>query len=994
MNRFFVLCGLFLLISLSLCAQTPFQRIKFSSITSDRGLSQNKVNCVIQDRRGRLWFGTANGLDWYDGYQFKTYRNELGNQNSLGNNYIIALYEDRKGYIWIGTFGGGVNRFNPDTEEFVRYRSDKNDPHSLGGNEVGAFYEDKEGKIWMSCHTGHFSFLDPKSGKFKRYDRTKTAFVAPEVTPYKKHLRHVYSFINDGERGFWLGTANGLGYFDRQQKKYTKFFPLGKEQKGHYFRNAIYSIFRDRVNPFILWLGTYHQGLIKFDTQTNTIVKQWKANPNDSTALKTNSVWSFYQDRNNIYWVGTYNGFYKFNPDTNQFSLFAPGNSSISCNNIQRIFEDQSGNIWLCSYDRGISSFNPYISNFVSYSLPDKNIQQVSSFCEDKQGNIWFGALGGTTGLGKLDRTTGQIVTLATKANSLQNIGSFDVNTLLTDVDGSIWLGTFGKGLYHYDPTTEHFTNYDSQNRPNSRFNSSKIGVIYKDPDTPDVLWVGSRGDGLWKFDKKQKLYTEKYRFKQSTIIVVVKDYKGYLWVATRKGLNRFDPQSGSFVTYEHSDQNINSISDDYITALHIDPSNILWVGTRNGLNRLDLTQVYKDRVSFQHFTTNEGLPDNIIHKIIEDSQGFLWLSTSKGLSRFDKKDFFKNYDQQDGLQSNQFATNSGLLTTDGAIIMGGESGFNLFYPTKFKTKSYDSPVLFTDFQIANVSIKATKNKELTKAIWATDTIRLSHNDKIISFAFASLNYVSPNKNTYAIFMEGFDADWRYIGNKHTETYTNMPAGNYTFRVKSANKDGIWGYAEAKIVIVITPAWWETWWFKSGVVFIILTLLTVVALYIKKSKKPFKQQVVEISKQAPVKQQINEAASSDQQSEPTNLRILRNQAEIDELKQKLHQVVVKQKLYKEEDISLASVAQKMGTTERKLSELFSKELATNFYEYINTCKIDAFKQSVERGDAEHLTLLAIAYESGFHSKATFNRIFKKHTGLTPSEFKKQIENKN
>lgn len=984
-----------MLLSFPLYAQTPVQRIKFSNITSDQGLSQNKVNCVMQDWRGRLWFGTANGLDLYDGYQFKTYRNELGNRNSLSNNYILTLYEDHKGYIWVGTFGGGVTRFDPDKEEFIRFRYDKSDPHSLGGNDVRVFYEDKKGRLWMGCYNGYFGFLDPKTNKFERCMQGEKEVVSQIADSYNAVLKGVYSLVNEGETGFWLGTLGGLVYFDRQHNRFTRIFPLKKGEKLSYFENAVYSIFRDRVNPSILWLGTFKHGLIKFDTHTHKIINQWTAKPGDSNSLASNSVWSFYQDRNNTHWIGTDQGFYRFDPHTDKFLRFEAANSNIVADNIQRIFEDQSGNIWLCSYDKGASSFNPYINNFAYYTLPEKNIEQVSSFCEDSDGDIWFGVLGGTTGLAKLDRTTGQIVTFrSAKDSNLQKMSTSNVNTLLTDVDGSIWIGTFGNGLYHYNPKTKLAENFDSQANINKRVPSSDIGVIFQERNKPEALWIGTRGDGLWKFDKKSKGYTNHYIFKQSTIISIVKDYKGYLWVATRKGLNRLDPKSGGFVFYEHSEQDITSISDDYITALYIDSNNILWVGTRNGLNKLDLAKLDERHVNFKHFTTKQGLPDNIIHKIVEDSKGFLWLSTSKGLSRFDKKKTFKNYDEQDGLQSNQFATNSGLLTKDGAIIMGGDNGFNLFYPTKFKTNSYKSSVLFTDFQIASTSVPVTKDGILTEAIWATDTIRLSSKDKVISFDFASFNYVSSTKNTYAIFMENFDQDWRYIGHKHTETYTNMPVGTYTFRVKSANKDGMWGQKEAKVVIVVRPTWWQTWKLKFGIGMIVLILVVVLGYYIKR-KRVSSQSPSEIVQTLPEVQpeEVPKATSIHQQNESANLKIFKDETEIEQLKQKLHQVMIEQKLYKEETLSLASVAQKMNTTERKLSELFNKELTTNFYEYINTCKIEAFKQQVENGDAQHLTLLAIAYESGFHSKATFNRIFKKHTGLTPSEFKKQIENK-
>lgn len=990
-------CSAIIASNVSLYAQSFRQEIKFSNITSSQGLSQNTINCVIQDRKGFLWIGTNNGLNRYDGYKFRIYKNELGNQNSLSNNYIVALHEDTRGNIWVGTYGGGLNLFNPNTENFIRYQHKKNDPNSIASNDIRAFHEDEEGKIWLGLYGGNFSYFNPATQTFKRFP----------LDPRRKYPKpnRVLTLIPDKKQGFWVGTMTGLFYFDRQQGTYTKHFWVYKNSQAIGKKNMVYHIFRDRVTPRILWLCTIEAGLVKFDTYTNKIVKRWEANPTDSHSLRTNAVMSFHQDQKGDYWVGSKKGFYKFTPESDKFMLLPsdPQNPrKIAGNNIQRIFEDKAGTLWLCSYEHGISTFNPCLTNFGYYAPIEKTIRQISSFCEDHKNNIWFGTKGGTIGLVRFNQKNNTIKTFKPDPENPQSIASNEVNILLTDVDGSIWIGTVGQGLNHYDSKTEKFEHYlpnihDTFGIP---LRSPNIGALYQDQNKPNELWVGTRGYGLFKFSKKEQRFVQEYIHKKyyngtkishATIIAITKDYKGNLWLATRNGLSRLNLRSNSFTNYFHSVNDPHSISGNYVSALHIDQQNILWIGTHNGLNKINLKEVYEGKARFKHYTVKQGLSNDIIHKIIEDTQGILWLSTSRGLSRFDKKqETFNNYDERDGLQGNEFSTNSGLLTKKGAVLMGGTNGFNLFYPHSIRKNNYAPPVVFTDFQIFNKPVSISKKGALTRPIWSADTLNLSFKDKLISFEFAALNYVLPQKNTYAVFMENYDQAWRHIGHKQKETYANISPGTYIFRVKATNNDGVWSKKEARIVVVVSAAWWQTNWFKMSLALVIIMLLAggfQLRRRLIKRQEAFHQLSSTCSSNTTQKIEKKEQPVA---SPPK--KILKNQEEITQLKQKLHEVVVKQELYKEEAISLTKIAEKMAITDKKLSELLNKELDSSFYDYINTCKINAFKERVAKGDARHLKLISIAYESGFHSKATFNRIFKKYTGLTPSEYKKKTEN--
>ncbi|OJJ23747.1 hypothetical protein BKI52_05200 [marine bacterium AO1-C] len=999
MNRSAIIVWALVGLSSIAFAQNSIQTFTFTNINSSQGLSQNTINCIIQDRKGFLWFGTADGLNRYDGYQFKVYRNELNNLNSLSNNYILSLLEDKHGNIWIGTYGGGLNKFNPNTETFTRYPFNRKYQQDVGAENVGTLYEDMDGKIWMGFLNDNnaLGYLDPQTQAIK-------CFGTNDVDD-PLHPRKIFAFIPHQGKGFWLASQRGLGYFDKQQGKYTKLISLNKYPNKNYALRWVYQVFRDKTKPYILWLCTFNAGLVRFDIRTEKITGRWEKNLADDHSLQTNTIWSFYQDKQGNNWVGTKNGFYQFNISTNKFTryLHDPKNPrSIAGNYIQHIFEDQAGTVWLGSYNNGISAFTPKLKNFVHYPAPQKDISQVAAFCEDHQGHVWIGTKGGNKGLFRLNREKELIEPFDLKLRSLQKMSSIDINSLFTDVEGNIWIGTFDKGLCRYNPQTSQLVHHPFV-YSTKKFRLPHIGAIYQDKNQPQDIWIGAKFSGFFKFNTRKNKFTKRYlrnngtRLSHPSINAFAKDFRGNLWIATRGGLNRFNPQKEQFSNYLHSAQDTTSLSNDYVTCLHIDKQHQFWVGTRNGLNKLDLKELYLGKTKFKRYTTSEGLPSNIIHKIIEDAQGFLWISTSNGLSRFDKKNnVFNNYDEQDGLQSNEFVEGSGLMAKDGAIFLGGIKGFNMFYPSNIKKNTFAAPIVFTDFQLFNKSVAVGKQKKLKKPIWITDTLTLSHEDKIISFEFAALNYILPHKNTYKVRLENYDDQWRYLGHKHSVSYTNLPAGRYVLRVKSANNDGVWSPKEARMVIIIQPPWWQTWWFRSIIVLLIFSILVSVLYLIQKRKKHISilQKNNEALQKNLIQWQIKALSIESEQSLATKKSTkstFKDSNEIEELKLKLYQVVIKQQLYKDENLSLSEVAKKMKISDKSLSELFNKELQTNFYEYINNCRVDAFKKKVEDGEAAHLTLMAIAYDSGFRSKSSFNRIFKQQTGLTPSQFKKKVE---
>ncbi|WP_299458708.1 two-component regulator propeller domain-containing protein [uncultured Microscilla sp.] len=890
-------------------AQSCLQGIKFSNLTSRQGLSQNSVTCVLQDTKGLLWFGTTDGLNKFDGYRFTKYTSEPGNSQTLISNYVSCLYQDRASHLWVGMYGGGVNRMDPVTGQVTAsYHYYKNKPGSLTSNKVKGLYEDKEGLIWVATYGGGVGFIDPATQKFTRVRYRKVGIdTATNFT---------FCIINEQDKGLWVGSNTGILYLDLHTKQFTRFYHINhpgfRQRTAKAAKTGVNQIVRDKKQPHILWLCTHNSGLVKFNTHTQQVEEWLMHDPNNPLSVNSNSVWSFYQDSAGNSWVGSRKGFHWLNPKTQNFARFlhdAQNKQSIGGNDIQQIFEDKAGTIWLCTYDGGISSFNPHLNNFDHYTaLGDKNSRWVKALCEDAQGNIYAGLGKGPNAMAIVNRKKHHIKLLKHEPTDATTIASDIVTKLLPDVNGKgIWVGTIGQGLDYYDIESGKFIHYGYEPLDTTALRSPHIGALYQDKAQPDILWVGTLGMGMYRFkiqSRRSKAYMKKLRYNgtnlsHNTILDIVKDYKGNLWLATREGLNCFDPKKEIFTSYFYSFKNPKSLSNNYVSSLYVDTQDVLWVGTHQGLNRLDLRTFYKDgKAFFDRYTTQSGLPNEVIHQIIEDNQKRLWVSTNQGLSCLNPEtNQWKNYDVSNGLQSNEFLTKSGIKTREGAILMGGVNGFNLFYPDKVVHNTYKPKVLITDFQIFNQPVPVTKEGILTRPIWATDTIELSYKDKVISFEFAALNYILPEKNTYHIKLENFDADWRNLGTKRFETYTNLAPGTYVLKVKAANNDGVLSDKETRLVVKVRPPFWQTTTFYVLMVVLLIALVLGIVRWrthnLKKQKKVLEHKVTERTKEIKMQAEELQTQTEEIKAQAEELRKINEQLlELDEFKQGVTGMIV------------------------------------------------------------------------------------------------------
>ncbi|MCP5048200.1 MAG: SpoIIE family protein phosphatase [bacterium] len=808
--------------------------MKFERISIREGLSQSSVREILQDRQGFMWFATVDGLNRFDGYSFHVKKPQSDNPNSLSSPFLRAIIQDRSGIIWIGTNGQGLNRYDPGTGNFTHYLNDPNDPAGLSHNYVWELCESRSGEIWIGTDGGGLNKFNPATGKFTRY-------LNDPRTPNSLSHNQVLAIHEDPEGIVWVGTrGGGLNRFDPRTGQFTRY--------GHYWDNPgslsddhIWVLFED--NGGKLWVGTDKGGLNQFDRQNETFT-HFPHDPRNPGSLSHNQVLAIHQDRQGVFWVGTGGGLNKFDPRTRQFTryLHDPKDPySLSDNNIFSIYEDRSGVLWVGTEMGGINKVDRNREQFThckqttgSDSLLNDN--SVWSIYQDPSGILWVGTR--TGGINKINRATGQSKAYGLNPADLGNLIDNPVRGIYEapSQPGILWIAADGVGLLKFDTRTEGFTRYS--NEPGNPASLSHNRVYTVCEDRSHALWVGTRFGGLNRFDRSTGKFdrflhdpNDSASISNNYIYDIYEDRAGVLWVGTfAGGLNRFDREKDTFTHYRHQSGDAGSLPSDSILCIFEDQARNLWLGTGGG----GLVKFIPKSNRFKTYNAQHGLPNQVIYGILEGQPGDLWVSTNAGISRFNPKTgTFKNYSEKDGLQSNEFNGGSYFKNPrTGEMFFGGINGFNSFFPRKIAYNKHIPPIVLTAFRKLN-KIVATDNP-----ISRVKQLTLSHKDYVFSFQFAALDFTRPEKNQYAFKMEGVDNDWVHTdAYQRFATYTTLSPGDYVFRVKGSNNDGMWNEAGISVDVTITPPYWQTWWFRG--IFLLLFFLVVRLLYKMRMKNLF-----------------------------------------------------------------------------------------------------------------------------------------------------------
>lgn len=810
---FSILTFIFLAVLNILFAQ--HNRIRFEKISIEQGLSQSSVIAVLQDRKGFMWFGTYDGVNRYDGFKFKIFRHKHDDSTSLTHNLVGKIYEDRYGELWLGT-NGGLNKYVRDKESFIQYIQDDSNPNSISNNRIRDIYEDRNGALWIGTENG-----------LNKFDREKNIFIKYYHNPNepKSISNNFIRVIHEDEFGnLYLGTNDGLNIFNRNE---NVFICYKHNQKDIYSisSNIIYCIAEDETS---LWIGTGN-GLNRFDKKSGKFFR-YQNNPNDKSSLSDNVVRSVLVDRLDELWVGTYNGgLAKFDRKKSNFVHYKHYSNdpySIGSNSVWRIYEDRSGILWIGTDFGGVNKFDRRKNQFIHYSNDPNNLfsltnNEVHAIYEEFIGGkkrVWIGTRGG--GIYYYDYQNEKFKNYSYKKDEPNSLSNNIVRCINRDKFGFIWIGT-DDGLNKFDPQKQKFLRYKHDNNRPGSLSSNLIRTIYEDKN--GTLWIGTYRGGLEQYNRAtdefihyQNNPTNNYSISDNIIWSILEDRTGRLWIGTDAGgLNWLDRGTGRFYNYKNKKNDINSISDNKVLCILEDRKGYLWLGTAGGgLNKFNSsTEVFK------RYTEENGLSSNTVQSILEDDNGNLWIGTTHGLSKFNvATESFVSYHIYDGLQGNEFNVNSCYKGENGELYFGGNNGFNVFNPENIKQDSFIAPIVITDFQLFGKSlhpdVKVNGRVILTKSITETQEIILSHSDDIFSIEFASLDFTAPNVNHYAFKMEGLEENWNEVGNRRFATYTKLPKGKYLFRVKGSNENNVWNENGIGLSIIITPAFWETLWFR------------------------------------------------------------------------------------------------------------------------------------------------------------------------------------
>jgi signal transduction histidine kinase/ligand-binding sensor domain-containing protein/DNA-binding response OmpR family regulator len=829
-----VLCRDFLsLISFILFITSPLypqnDNLNFKHLTSDDGLSQNFISCILQDQKGFMWFGTKDGLNRYDGYSFVVYQQDPFDTTTISANYITALFEDSRGLIWIGTLNGGLNCFIRETETFVRIhiKSLLSANHNL--NEIKSIREDSEGNIWFGTRGDGLFRLSLEKGN--PLQNTYKQFINETDKTESINSNIITSLLIDSKGSMWVGSEDGLNQFNFSTEKFKHINIQTRNAKAPEspYQKSVSSIYESKSGE--LWLGTL-SGLVKFERGSGT----YKLFPHEYEIFRYGwgNIIAIIEDHHGKLWLATPGELMRFDPIISSYEYvkndpFNP--KSISFSSISSLCTDRTGIVWVGTAGMGINLYDSKANRFSTLLKKKETTSRITGFSVrsilEENGNIvWVS----TAVLYRWNRKTGELKSYETSSDKLDDFGNTGVWTMIKSSDGKIWTAT-SEGLYRYDPSTEKAKQYKFNPSDNSGLPQKEVYAVFEDRQRG--IWIATENyfSKLIDIDKgifQNFRYQPAPSYNEQVRPVIYQDNKGIFWLGTEDGLISFDLQKKSFRTYKNDTSNPNSLSNDFIKSICSDPfesENIIWLGTAGGgLNRFDV-----DKGSFTHFTESDGLPNNVVYGILPDDKGNFWLSTNKGLSKFNPRDStFRNYNVRDGLQSNEFNTGAYYRNKIGEMFFGGINGLNYFHPNVIRDNPFKPNVVLTNLKLgdSNISNK-NENSILQKSISETDQIVLSYDDDVITFEFAALDYSAPEKNQYAYKLENFNKDWIHSGTTHTATYTHLPPGKYIFLIKGSNNDGIWNDKGVALIVIITPPWWSTWW-----AYILYGLLFLFSLYL------------------------------------------------------------------------------------------------------------------------------------------------------------------
>jgi len=817
----------------------------FNRLPSGIGWTDEPVNDILQDKKGLIWMATWSGLKKYDGYSVQTYQQELDIKSGLNGNKIKCLFEDSKDRLWVGTNYTGFYKYDRNLNKFIQYQKDSKDMNSLSNNHVLAIQEDKDGYLWIGTEKGLNRF-DPETENFVHIENS-------EVNENSKLYQGIVSFGLSEEGSLWVGCEFGLDLLVKGKNGAPDYFikyylaPENVSEDDFLRHNFIYKVIPSKIEPNTLWVGT-SIGVKKVtyfpEDRSRISFKTFSNDKASNKGLSHSFVSDIYEDeKRKKLWIGTFNGLNIMDIESEKFDYFFSSRFSendLNNNVIHSLYKDKSDVLWIGT-DKGVNYLNFSSKPFHSVQLSEsrQNFDLISSIKLDKnQNGLWFGTNGTgigfipfrdqspsaennlhfpikaplkkdlsgfisdlivsqsgdiwltTKGAGLLKISKDKIPTVSTEIKNLtqytmeEKLEDDYLMSLIQSTDGGIWIGYWDNGIGKLNPATAEITHFDATSA--SELSLKKFPIVCFSETIEEgttILWAGSRGGGLYKLkydnQNKQVKLVKHYQFKQHAEVGISNNFINAIYKPKNKSLQ-----------------------------------NELWIGTESGFNILNLTTE-----TFSHIDKPDGLQSRNIQAVLEDQKGNIWVSTSNGISSIHRENNMidvRNFDTYDGLISEIFYDKSAVTLNGDQLIFGGINGLTFFYPEEIKKDQNPPTVSITDFQLFNKSVPIGKLKDdriiLKQNISETKEINLTHRDNVLSFEFVGLLSSDPNKIKYAYKLEGFHEDWVHtVASKRIAYFTNLPYDQFQFKVKAANADGVWS-EPVELTLNIAPPFWMTSW--------------------------------------------------------------------------------------------------------------------------------------------------------------------------------------
>jgi len=797
------------------------KNLRFKHLSVQDGLSRSWVKCFREDRTGIFWIGTADGLNKFNGKDFKVYKYLPAQAASLNHNNINVIFEDSQGRLWVGT-QAGLNYYQRDHDEFI--------PCSAIHNYVTSIHELRANTL----------LLGTAGGLFLYNTETHTA-----VQLYNNF--YVEKIVQDNHGNVWLATHKGLKLFNPADNtsRHVNF----DFDKDYALRDGLlHSIFQDSHGG--LWVGTVSHGLFYFNLPDGNLNKVHGINlapdPSDHAHISPGSIYALAEDEDQNLWIGVENGginllslkaFYQGNYVFTKVVSNPSNLLSLSNNSIHALYTDKQKTMWVGTYAGGADRYNKLLQRFGHNEvIPDSDKSINNKYVNtvlDEDKYLWVGT---EKGLDRYNKASGQWEYFTHDFKKANTIGSNAVLTILRDSRNRLWAGTWNGGLNLFDEKSKSFQQVsfdpgDPASNPAS-IRSKNISKIVEDRE--HRIWIATIGGGMAVYDPKDKSVI---RFMENRdenaiscnwVVDLMEDHQGNIWISTTEAVDLYNPRQKHFTSFKHNPSRPESINYNGATCLFEDSRNTIWLGTSNGLNYF----VPADS-SFHHYTVDDGLPNNFIKAITEDREGNIWLSTNNSLTLFKHgtalpaKPEFRSFSVFSDLPGSEFVDRAVYSNSKGELFFGSTNGYFVFNPPDIKRNPTIPKIAFTELRVNNLpTYLNTPGSPLQKDISVTTQVELSRSQNVFTIEFAALNFIEPENNEYAFKLEGFDQQWNYVGHQRSATYTNLDPGHYTFRVRASNNDGLWNDEGVSLDVIILPAWWQTWYAK-----VIYLLLFIVAIF-------------------------------------------------------------------------------------------------------------------------------------------------------------------